>query len=604
MSKTCEKTVTIGGAAGMWGDSYLATPQLLADGRCDYLIYESLAEITMAVLTKARMKDPEQGYARDIVRIIGENLAEFRTRGVKIITNAGGINPQAAAEVLRKVAADAGVQVSIATVTGDDVLPIIDSLRASGLRETGRGTPVPELPISMNAYLGARPIAAALDGGADIVITGRCADSALVLGPLIHEFGWAVDDFDQLSQGSLAGHLLECGPQSTGGLLTDWTATSSWANSGYPIAEVTADGSFVLTTPDTTDGLVDRRTVGEQLVYEIGDPAAYLLPDVVCDWTAVSLTETGPNRVRVAGARGVAPTPTLKACAQVLDGSRAQIMFFLGSHDAVAKGRRVAANLLERLSTLLAELGFADFTATQMDILGAEDTYGPHARASQTREVWVRIAVRHNNPKALSTVIREFPSIGLSGPPGMGGGGALPTPSPVLRLDSFLVPRELLTAHVEIDRRAIDFADVPLELCQPLSGPRGVDPEPVDSPAAGDGQTLPLRAIAYGRSGDKGAHVNIGVIARHPEFEPILHNQVTAKAVGEHLAHLGSTAVERYALPGLHALNFLLRNGLGEGGTSSLRADPQGKAVAQQLLDMPVHVPASLHHHITEEFQP
>jgi hypothetical protein len=585
-------TVTIGGAAGMWGDSYLATPQLLADGRCTYLIYESLAEITMAILTKAHMKDPEQGYARDVIRTIGQNLSGYLDRGVKVITNGGGLNPRAAADVLRKAAADAGRPVSIATVTGDDVLPLLDTLRDSGLRESTRGTPVPQRPISMNAYLGARPIAAALAAGADIVVTGRCADSALVLGPLIHEFGWAADDFDQLSQGSLAGHLLECGPHSTGGLLTDWQATDSWANSGYPIAEVAADGTFVVTTAAGTDGLVDRRTVAEQLVYEIGDPAAYLLPDVVCDWTQVRLTEVGPNRVEVTGARGNAPTPTLKACAQVLDGSRAQIMFFLAGHDAVAKGRRVASDMLARFRTLLADRGCADFRADHLDIVGAEDTYGPHATGRAAREVWVRIAVSHDDAAALSAVIREFPSMGLSGPPGIGGGGALPTPSPVLRLDSFLVPRELLPARVEVDGRAVEVTDVPPELCEFLDKSSGSDPEADLIEETGTVE-VPLRAIAHGRSGDKGADVNIGIIARRPEFEPILHARVTAKAVGEYLAHLGATSVQRFGLPGLHAVNFLLRDGLGAGGTASLRVDPQGKAVAQQLLEMPVRVPAA-----------
>ncbi|OBJ68023.1 acyclic terpene utilization AtuA family protein [Mycobacterium sp. 1274756.6] len=587
------KTVTIGGAAGMWGDSYLATPQLLADGRCNYLIYESLAEITMAILTKAHMKDPDQGYARDVIRIIGENLSGYLERGVKVITNGGGINPRAAADVLRKAAVDAGCEVSIATVTGDDVLPLLDTLRDSELREIGRGTPVPKRPISMNAYLGARPIAAALAAGADIVVTGRCADSALVLGPLIHEFGWSAEDFDQLSHGSLAGHLLECGPQSTGGLLTDWQVTTSWANSGYPIAEVAADGTFVLTTPAGSDGLVDRRTVGEQLVYEIGDPAAYLLPDVACDWTQVRLTEIGPNRVQVAGARGTAPTPTLKACAQVLDGVRAQVAFFLAGHDAVAKGRRVAADMLARFRTLLAARGFADLRAEHVDIIGAEDTYGPHARTAAAREVWVRIAVSHDDAKALSALIREFPSMGLSGPPGIGGGGALPSPSPVLRLDCFLVPRELLPASVEVNGHPVEFTDVPTEICEPLDGPRGSDPvgETVEEPHTVE---VPLRAIAHGRSGDKGADVNIGIIARRPEFEPILHSQVTSKAVGEYLAHLGATSVQRFGLPGLHAVNFLLRDGLGAGGTASLRVDPQGKAVAQQLLDMPVRVATAL----------
>ncbi|MGW5113452.1 acyclic terpene utilization AtuA family protein [Nocardia sp. NPDC004123] len=593
------KVVTIGGAAGMWGDSYLATPQLLADGRCDYLIYEALAEITMAVLTKARMKDPDQGYARDIIAIIAANLAEFRSRGIRVITNAGGINPEAAAAVLYAAAARAGVDVSIATVTGDDLMPALDTLRSSELLEMSRGTAVPDNPVSFNAYLGARPIAAALDAGADIVITGRCADSALVLGPLIHEFDWAVDDFDQLSQGSLAGHLLECGPQSTGGLLTDWQSTTSWATSGYPIAEVTADGAFTVTTPEGTDGLVDRRTVTEQMVYEIGDPAAYLLPDVVCDWTQVRVEETGPNRVRVSGARGLRPTPTLKACAQVPDGSRAQILIFLGGRDAVPKARRVAADLLTRGRKLLSARGFADFRAEHIDIIGAEDTYGPHAARPTAREVMIRVAVHHDDPAALSAFIREFPCMGLSGPPGMGGGGALPKPSPVLRLDSFLVPRDTVTASVLIDGRSIDPRDVPVGRCRAIDRPQGTDvPEATPDGwenSVFDGETVevPLIAIAHGRSGDKGADVNIGIIARDPALEPLIHRQVTAARVAQWLAHFGAARVERYALPGIHGVNFLLRRGLGAGGTLSLRVDPQGKAAAQQLLDMPVHIPAA-----------
>ncbi|AXQ31132.1 DUF1446 domain-containing protein [Solimonas sp. K1W22B-7] len=587
-------TVTIGGAAGMWGDSYLATPQLLADGRCNYLIYEGLAEITMGVLTKARLKDPTQGYARDIIAVIGSNIAAFRERKVRVITNAGGINPQAAAEALRVLADKAGVKLSVATVVGDDLLAQADTLRSSGLTEMSHGTPIPPSPVSFNAYLGARPIAAALAAGADIVITGRCADSALVLGPLIHEFGWKHEDYDQLSAGSLAGHLLECGPQSTGGLLTDWRATGSWANSGYPIAEVAADGSFVITTPSGSDGLVDPRTVTEQLVYEIGDPAAYLLPDVVCDWTQVRVSEIAPNRVEVRGARGTAPTPTLKACAQVLDGYRLNILFFLGGREAVPKARRVAADLVARGRTLLAAKGFAGFRGERIEIIGAEDTYGANARRQDAREVMVRIALHHDDAKALGSFSREFPSMGLSGPPGMGGGGALPQPSPVMRLESFLVSRERVPATVEVDGKPVAAADVPAQICKPCTARRGID-API--PPAGPEQAMvevPLIAIAHGRSGDKGNDSNIGIIARDAAFEPIIHAQLTAARVAEYLAHFGATRVERFVLPGIRAVNFVLRESLAANGTISLRIDPQGKAAAQQLLDMPIRIPTQL----------
>jgi hypothetical protein len=595
-----DRTVNIGGAAGMWGDSYLATAQLLTDGRCNYLIYEALAEITMAILTKAQMKDPDEGYASDLIAIIGANLRQLRKQGVKVITNAGGINPEAAAAQIRAIASAAGVGVHVATVTGDSLVDQLDRLRDREIVEMTRRTSVPDHPISMNAYLGARPIAAALDAGADIVITGRCADSALALGPLIHEFGWGPEEFDKLSGGSLAGHLIECGPQSTGGLLTDWEDTASWANSGFPIVAVRADGSFEITAPDGTDALVDRRTVIEQMLYEIGDPAAYLLPDVVCDWTDVSARQVGPNRVEVSGARGVAPTPTLKACAQVFDGYRTQVMFYLGGRDAARRGRRAAEDLMTRARKMFAERGFADFHDSLIEVIGAEDTYGSNARDLRAREVMVRIALRHDEPAALTAFTREFPSIGLGGPCGIGGGGTgLPKPSPVLRLESFLVPRDLITVRVKIDEDPLDPSrpvDLPVSICRDLVDRRGTD-APAPAEICAPTVELPLVAIAFGRSGDKGDSVNIGIAARHPDFEPIIHAQVTAQRVAYYLAHFGSSSVERFALPGSNAVNLILHQGLGGGGTASLRIDPQGKAAAQQLLDMPVRVPVTVLSH-------
>ncbi|MTE16751.1 acyclic terpene utilization AtuA family protein [Nocardia sp. CT2-14] len=587
-------SVNIGGAAGMWGDSYLATPQLLADGRCDYLIYDALAEITMAILTKARMRDPDQGYAHDIISTIGANLRQMRDSGVKVVTNAGGVNPRAAAARLRALAAESGVEVRVAAVDGDDLMPRLDRLRELDIREMGRGTAIPDRPISMNAYLGARPIAAALAAGAEVVITGRCVDSALTLGPLIHEYGWGPEEFDVLSGGSLAGHLIECGPQATGGLLTDWEDTPSWVNSGFPIAMVRADGSFEITAPVGTDAVVDRRTVIEQMLYEIGDPAAYLLPDVTCDWTQVVVGEIGRNRVEVSGARGVAPTATLKACAQVFDGHRTQVQFFLGGRDAARRGRRAAQDLLTRTRKMFADRGFTDFRDTLVEVVGAEDTYGANAQELTPREVWVRIAVHHDNPAALTAFVREFPSIGVGGPCGMGGvGGGLPKPSPVLRLESFLVPRDLVAAEITVDGQLLDseWGDVPESLCV-QDGPRGSDID-TDLPVEA-GVELPLIAIAYGRSGDKGDNVNIGIAARHPDFEPLIHAQLTVGRVGVYLNHLGATHIERFMLPGSHSVNFLLHNGLGGGGAASLRIDPQGKAAAQQLLDLHINIPAAM----------
>lgn len=571
--------VTLSGAAGAWGDSSLSTPQLLADGRSDYIVYEGLAEITMAILSRAMATDPEQGFARDIVAMIAANLPAYREAGMKVITNAGGVNPNAAADLIKQ----ADPSVTVAVVSGDDLTghPALKSADLSGE------------PLSANVYLGARPIAAALDAGADVVVTGRVVDSALVLGPLIHEFGWGQDQLDLLSAGSLAGHLLECGPQSTGGLLTDWEDTASWANPGYPIAEVSADGRLIITAPSDSDALVDLRSVSEQLLYEIGDPAAYLLPDVSCDWTRGEVEQVGPNRVAVSGARGFAPPGTLKGCAQILDGWRAQSLLFIGGRDAAAKARRVADDLLERARGMLATAGLGDFTTVDMEVLGAEDTYGPHASAGGSREVLLKIGAHHQSREAITAFLREIPSIALAGPPGVSGGGTgLPRPTPLIRLECFPVERESLDVRVEIDGVRIPFEDSPPE-------PGLAREREVTEVTEYDGETVsvPLVAVAHGRSGDKGADVNIGVRARHPDFWPVLLRELTAERVELHLAHLGATAVHRYELTGIHAVNFLLESGLGAGGTASLRYDPQGKAVAQQLLDMEIEIPERLADH-------
>lgn len=581
------RTVTIAGAAGAWGDSSLSTPQLLADGRSDYIVYEGLAEITMAILTRARAQDPAHGYARDIIEVIAANLDGYRRGGMKVVTNAGGVNPHVAADVIRR--ADPRVRVGV--VSGDDLMghPVLESVGLSGQA------------LSANVYLGARPIAAALAAGADVVVTGRVVDSALVLAPLIHEFGWEPNAFDLLSAGSLAGHLLECGPQSTGGLLTDWEDTESWANPGYPLAEVGADGSFSITAPDDTDALVDVRTVSEQLLYEIGDPTAYLLPDVTCDWSQVTVDQVGPNRVAVAGARGLPPPQSLKACAQIHDGWRAQSLLFLGGRDAVAKARRVGEDLIARGRGMLARSGLGDFAAVSIEVLGSEDTYGRHGRGDAAREVVLKIAVHHESRDAVAAFIREIPSIGLSGPPGVSGGGSgLPRPSPLVRLECFPVSREVPKTRVEVGGMPVEFVEETFETHEvaataraesgsPGSGDEGADP--------GSTVALPLVALAHGRSGDKGADVNVGIRARHPDFWPVITREVTADRVAGHLAHLGPSDVRRYELEGVQAVNFVLVDGLGSGGTASLRFDPQGKAVAQQLLDMEIDVPEHLAHH-------
>jgi len=590
MERGDERVLVLGGAAGAWGDTSFAAPQLLDSGRCDYIFFEALAEVTMGILTRARRKDPSLGYATDVIAMIGRDMPRFSEQGVRVVTNAGGVNPKAAAEVLERMAEQAGVSVRIAWVEGDNLMDRMEELGALGLTEMSDGSRLVADPLSFNAYLGARPIAAALGAGADVVITGRCVDSALALGPLIHEFGWGPDELDALSLGSLAGHLLECGPQSTGGLLTDWEDVGDWESLGYPMAECRADGSFVVTKADGTEGVVDVRTVSEQLIYEIGDPSAYLLPDVTCDWRQVDLTGVGPNRVQVTGAVGRPPPPTLKACAQVVDGHKVTGMLFIGGRDAAKKADRFGDAFVRRAHHLLEREGFAALRDVDIEILGAESTYGPHARAGDAREVVVKIALHHDSRAALSAVVRELGSFGLVVPGLTAGGRGLPKPTPLIRLRSYLIPRDRFHPGIFLDGERIPY-EAPL-VTPGVPNASGdalpADPFPVDDPVE-----LPLIAIAHARSGDKGADSNIGVRARHREFLPLLRHQLSAEVVANWMAHRIEGPVDRYDLPGVDALNFVLHDALGGGGIASLRVDPQGKAYAQQLLDLPLSIPAT-----------
>jgi len=586
----------IGGASGAWGDSRLAAPQLLDTRRCDYIVFEALAEVTMGLLTRAQKRDARFGFATDVVAMIGRDLGRFVAQGVRVVTNAGGVNPDAAAEKLRAMAAEAEIPIRVAVVTGDDLAPAADALRASGIAEMNTGAPLPDDVLSFNAYLGAGPIAAALDAGADIVITGRCVDSALVLGPLLHEFGWSRTDWDRLSQGSLAGHLLECGTQCTGGLLSDWEDVPTWEDLGYPIAECKADGSFVMTKGAGTGGLVDVRVVSEQLLYEIGDPARYLLPDVTCDWREVELCQVGPDRVSVRGARGRAAPAMLKACAQVLDGFKTTTLLLLAGRDAVARAERLGQEILRRVERILERRAFAELRAHEIEVLGSEATYGPYTRARGSREVVLRFAMHHDSAPALSAAVREIPSFALAVAGLMGASSGLPKPTPKIDLMSYLVPREGLRPNVELDGTRVPFeARQALETREPSPishTPTHAAPSTADRAEFDDDMVeVPLRAIAHGRSGDKGPHANIGLRVRHRDFVPLVKRALTADAVAERFAHRGVTAVERFTLPGLDAFNFLLRDALGGGGIASLRVDAQGKAYAMQLLDAPIQVP-------------
>lgn len=585
-----ERKLRIGCASGFWGDTPEAIGQLVSSGEIDYLVFDYLAEVTMSLMARARAKAPESGYAPDFVKALAPWLPDIKAKGIKVVANAGGVNPRGCSDALAKAAAQAGIDLSIGVVLGDDLLPRADEIRKSGQTEMFSGVEFPDDIWSMNAYLGARPIAAALDAGADIVITGRCADSAVALGPLMHEYGWGDDDWDKLSQGSLAGHLIECGPQGTGGNFTDWQDVPGWDNMGMPIVEVSEDGSFIMAKTPDTGGLVVPGSVGEQMLYEIGDPRAYLLPDVICDWSGVTLEQVGPDQVLVKGGRGLGRTDSYKVSATHADGWRAVSTLTLAAIDAPAKAERVAEAILTRCRRIFRDRNMGDFRQVSVEVLGAEATYGANARA-RTREVVLKIGAVHDDRAALSIFAGEIAPMAISTAQGLTGFFAgRPKVQPVVRLFSFLQSKAETPVAVEVDGKEVPvtIATNAVKLDPPAA-------PPADSREPGpDAVQVRLVDLAWGRSGDKGDIANIGILARKPDYLPYIRSALSEEAVKDYFAHVCEGKVERFDLPGSHALNFLLHESLGGGGIASVRIDPQGKGFAQMLLDIEILVPADL----------
>lgn len=589
--------VRIGGASAFWGDSLAGPVQLAERGTVDYLVFDYLAETTMAILAGARAKDPQLGYATDFVDVAMRSiLPKVAEKGIRVLANAGGINPRACAAALERIAAEQGIKINVAVVDGDDLHGVFSKLEARNLDGSSPAR-IPERTLSVNAYLGALPLVHALNQGADIVVTGRCVDSALTLAPLIAEFGWSPDDFDRLAAGSLAGHIIECGCQATGGLFTDWNRVPDWADMGYPIVECRGDGTFTVTKPPGTGGLIERLAVAEQLLYEIGDPAAYLLPDVTCDFTQVRIEQETADRVIVSGARGRRPTDFYKFSGTYQDGFRSSGTMIVIGIDAVAKARRTAEAILDRTRVMLHREGLPDYSDTLIEVIGAETMYGPHSRAQSAREVMMRVTVTHASKKALEIFGREIAPSGTSWSPGttMPPAGR-PRPSPLIKQFNGLVPKSGVTARVFFKGTETPIASPP-----PAAGERsdGLNaPSEVTMRQAtfvtGECVSVPLVALACARSGDKGDCSNIGVIARYPEFLPIILAQLTTDVVKTYFAHLVKGPVRRYLLPGIRACNFVMEEALSGGGPASLRMDPLGKGMAQMLLDLQLQLPKEL----------
>jgi hypothetical protein len=411
----------------------------------------------------------------------------------------------------------------------------------------------------------------------------------VTLGVLVHEFGWKAHEYDKLAQGTLAGHLVECGAQCTGGLFTDWETVPDWDSIGFPVVEARADGSFVITKIAGSGGLVTPATVAEQMLYEIGDPRAYHVPDVACDFTDVRYEQAGADRVLVTGAKGRPPTDTYKVSCTFMDGFRNAAFLTIAGEQAAAKARRTGEALFKRMGRMLAEANLPPFAERRIEVIGAEDMYGANAKPT-SREVVLKMAIKTPSKAAAELFAREFAAAGTSMAPGTTGlVGGRPTPTPVIRLFSFLIPKSEVPITLQVGPEAAPV-DVPVD--------GGFDesalPPPLrysKTPAIEGFGQVPLMRLAHGRSGDKGDKANIGIIARRPEYLPLLNQWLTPERVAAHFAHNAPSRVERFDLPGANAMNFVLHDVLGGGGMASLRTDNLAKCYAQVLLAMEVPVP-------------
>jgi hypothetical protein len=585
------RTVRIG--AGCSVDVTLALPQMVRQGNVDYIVIDFMYEGSVAAMASARLGDAEGGFAADFLGPeLEQELRQILQSGIKVITNAGGLNPAGCAAALTAMAGRLGLKPRIAVVDGDNVL---DQVRqaAGAYRDMYTGEPLPDNLIGANAYLGAKPIAVALEKGADIVITGRVVDSALTLGPLIHEFGWEMTDYRRLGAGTLIGHLLECGAHPTGGIFTDWRDVD-WTETSFPIAECQADGTAIITKPKGTGGLVSIGTISEQILYEIGDPQRYHMADVTCDLSSARLEQFETDQIRIVDGNGYPPTSTYKVCAIAQEGWRGVVSGVVSGPAAREKAEKTAAAVLERTRRLLRDHNLGEFTSTGVELIGSGASNGMRAPDQDAREMVYRIVADHQERQAVETMLRVSKAALAS----MGPGTASPlgsSVSPKLRQYSFLMEKEKVRARVTFEgsTETIDVATDGGFDPATLPGVAAIKPER----AAGEA-TVPLVRLAWARSGDKGDISNIGVIARKPEYLPYLSAALTEDAVAKWYAHVfaspDSARVKRYDLPRLNAINLMLYGALDGGVVSSRRFDTMGKGMGQQIIDFPVPVPAAL----------
>ncbi|MFF5030745.1 acyclic terpene utilization AtuA family protein [Nocardia salmonicida] len=559
--------IRIGNCSGFYGDRLSAMREMLEGGQLDVLTGDYLAELTMLILGRDRMKDPSLGYAKTFVRQIEDCLALALEKNVQIVTNAGGLNPAGLAERLRKVAADLGLDAKIAYVEGDDLVA-----RAAEL-DLGQ-------PLTANAYLGAWGIVECLNSGADIVVTGRVTDASVIVGPAAAHFGWGRTDYDALAGAVVAGHVIECSTQATGGNFAFFTELGDIGRPGFPIAEIRRDGSCVITKHDGTGGAVTVDTVEAQLMYEI-QSARYAGPDVTTRLDSIALSQEGKDRVLISGVTGEAPPPRLKVSLNTLGGFRNEMSFILTGLDIEAKAELAQRQLESWLPDKPAEL---TWTLARLD--------RPDAETEEQASAMLRCVVRDSDPNkvgrgfssvAVELALASYPGASFTALPGNGSPYGVFTPGFV---DAHEVPHVAVLA----DGSRVDIAPATETLVlEPVSEPELPAPLP-----AAETRRVPLGTIALARSGDKGGDANIGVWVRTDDQWRWLVHTLTVEKLRELLPETAELTVTRHVLPNLRAVNFIISGLLGKGVAYQARFDPQAKGLGEWLRSRHIDMPTEL----------
>lgn len=579
----------IANASGFWGDRFSAPAEMVAGGPIHVLTGDYLAELTMAILYRKRRQDPRAGYVHTFLQQMEGVLGACLERGIRVVANAGGLNPAGLAEQLHELAARLGLHPRIAAVDGDDLLPRLGELQQQGelLRNLDTGAPWPAgraRPISANAYLGGWGIAKALGRGADVVVCGRVADASLVVGPAAWHFGWHTDDWDRLAGATVAGHILECGPQATGGNYPFLDELPDLRPPGFPLAELYADGSCVIAKHPDTGGVVSVGTVTAQLLYEI-QSERYHTPDVTARFDTIHLEQSGPDRVRVWGVRGEPPPRTAKATVNLFGGYRNQMTVVLTGLDVEEKARRVEAELFGALG------GRERFQQVDVQLIRSDK---PNPPTNEEAFAHLRITVRDPDAdKVGKQFSRAVVALALSSIPGF-----LPTSppgdaSPVVAHWPTLIDGRHIVQRVALDGVA---QEIPWTTADAIPAPPIAAPPLPTPPAATDEPwaELPFGRVFGARSGDKGGNANLGVWARDAEAYAWLADWLTAERLRELLPDLAPFAVERTVLPNIWALNFIVRGLLGEGVSAGTRPDPQAKTLGEYLRARLVPMPAAV----------